>query len=318
LPVIALWNLTLERQIGTSWLARAAYVGNKGTHLFGTADQESGLREGNPAIYVPGQSTVDNEQSRRLYPNFGHVGIIDSAINSHYHSLQLTVEKRLSHGLTLLANYAWSKELNGFAPVGAYYSSTNPFDRHFDYGLSDDDVAHAFKFSAVYQLPHIAAGGPAGKLVNGWGLSTIVRWQGGFPFTIFSGYDNSFSGVNEDRADFTGSNLHEAKLSSGRSHGELVDKWFNTSLFQPNAPGTFGNTGKNILRGPRTFATNLALVKDTKITEKANVQFRAEAFNVFNNVNFADPDHTQADGQFGQITGARDPRILQFALKVMF
>jgi len=154
--------------------------------------------------------------------------------------------------------------------------------------------------------------------VNGWGLSTIVRWQGGFPFTIFSGYDKSYSGVNEDRADFTGTSIQQAKLSSGRSHGALVQQWFKTSLFQPNTIGTFGNTGKNILRGPRTFATNMALVKETKITERAGVQFRAEAFNVFNNVNFYNPDHTQADGQFGQITVARDPRILQFALKVMF
>jgi carboxypeptidase family protein len=318
LPVIALWNLTLERQLAGSWLVRAAYVGNKGTHLFGTNDQETGLAEGNPAIYIPGQSTVDNEQSRRRYPNFAHLGIIDSAINSNYNSLQLTVEKSLSHGLSLLANYAWSKELNDFAPVGAYNSNTNPFNRHFDYGISDDDVGHAFKLSGMYQFPHVGVSGPLDRLVNGWELTSILRWQGGFPFSIFSGYDNSFSGVNEDRADFTGTNIHQAQLDTGRSHGQLIQQWFNTSLFAPNAPGTYGNTGKNILRGPRTFVTNLALVKDTKIMERMNAQFRAEAFNVFNNVNFGTPDHTQADGQFGQITGARDPRILQFALKIMF
>jgi hypothetical protein len=89
-------------------------------------------------------------------------------------------------------------------------------------------------------------------------------------------------------------------------------------LFVPNAIGTFGNTGKNVLRGPRTFVTNVALVKETKITERAGVQFRAEAFNFFNNVNFANPDRQQSDGEFGQITAARDPRILQFALKLMF
>lgn len=326
LPVIALWNLTLERQIGASWLVRAAYVGNKGTHLFGTGDQEPGLLQANPAIYIPGNnpdgspiSTPDNEQSRRLYPNFAFVNQIESGINSNYNSLQLTVEKRLSKGLTLLANYAWSKELNDFAPIGSSNgTNTNPFNRHFDYGRSDDDIAHAFKLSGVYQFPHVGVSGAADKLVNGWQLSAILRWQGGFPFSIFSGYDNSLSGNNEDKADFTGTSIHQAELSTGRSHGEQIQQWFNTSLFVPNAIGTFGNTGKNILRGPGTFATNMGLVKDTKIMERASVQFRAEAFNVFNNVNFYNPDNYQADGSFGQITRARDPRILQLALKVMF
>jgi hypothetical protein len=247
------------------------------------------------------------------------VNEIDSGINSKYHSLQLTVEKHPGYGLSLLANYAWSKELDDFAPIGGPYGTNSAtFNRRFDYGRSDDDVAHVFKFSGVYQFPHAGVKGLADKLVNGWQLSTILRWQGGFPVTIFSGYDNSFSGNGADRADFTGSSISQAQLSSGRSHGQLIQEWFNTSLFQPNALGTFGNTGKGILRGPRTFVTNAALVKETKITERAGVQFRAEAFNFFNNVNFANPDHYQADGQFGQITAARDPRILQFALKVMF
>lgn len=326
LPVVALWNLTFERQIGASWLARAAYVGNKGTHLFGTGDQEPGLLQANPAVYIPGtnpdgspKSTADNEQSRRLYPNFAFVNEIESGINSNYRSLQLTVEKHMGLGLSLLANYAWSRELNDFAPIGGPYGTNSAtFNRHFDYGRSDDDIAHAFKFSGVYQFPHVGVSGVADKLVNGWQLSSILRWQSGFPFTVFSGYDNSFSGNGADRADFTGSHIGQAQLSSGRSHGEMIQQWFNTSLFVPNAIGTFGNTGKNVLRGPRTFVTNVALVKETKITERAGVQFRAEAFNFFNNVNFANPDRQQSDGEFGQITAARDPRILQFALKLMF
>jgi len=323
LPVVALWNLTLERQVAASWLVRAAYVGNKGTHLFGTNDQETGLFAANAAIYIPGnnpdgtpKSTAANAQSRRPYPSFGFVNVIDSAINSNYHSLQFTVEKRLSYGLSLLANYAWSKEMNDFAPVGAYNSSTNPFNRHFDYGPSDDSVANIFKLSGVYQLRHFGMNGVADKLVNGWEVSSILLWQGGFPFSIFSGYDNSLSGVGEDRADFIGTG--SAQLSSGRSHAQQIQEWFNTSAFAPNAIGTFGNTGKNILRGPGQFSTNMALVKDTKITERAGIQFRAEAFNVFNNVNFYTPDHTQADTAFGQINGARSPRILQVALKLSF
>jgi hypothetical protein len=333
LPTIYLWNLTLERQFGKSLLVRAGYVGNKGTHLFGTADQESGLFQANPAIYTPGNnpdgtpiSTPENEQQRRLYPSFGFVNTIDSAINSNYNGLQLTVEKRFGSGLSLLANYTWSKELNDFAPVGSYSSSTNPFDRHFDYGPSDEDVRHVFKFSGTYIFPRVPVTGFANRLINGWQLGGILTWQGGFPFTVYSGVDNSLSGIYQDRADFTGTDIHQAQLSSSRSHGEMVQQWFNTALFQPNATGTYGNTGKNIIRGPRLFNTNLSLFKDTNITERWKVQFRAEAFNVFNNVNFqlytfagsTGLDRVQADQAFGQITSAASPRILQLALKVSF
>ncbi len=326
LPVIALWNLTLERQLAGSWLLRAAYVGNKGSHLFGTGDQEAGLFQANPGIYIPGQSTEADLQSRRRYPAYGGVGVIDSAINSSYNALQLTLERRLSRGLSLLANYTFSKELNDFAPNGSYAGPTNPFNRHFDYGPSDDDVRNVFKLSGVYQVPHVGVSGFGDKLINGWQLSAIVTWQGGFPFTVYSGVDNSFSGQFEDRADFTGTNISQAQLSSSRSHAEMVQEWFNTSLFKPNAIGTYGNMGKNILRGPRLFNTNMALVNDTRITERFNVQFRAEAFNAFNNVNFQlftgnggiGIDRTQADPSFGQVTSAGAPRILQLALKVRF
>ncbi len=333
LPVIALWNLTLERQLGASWLVRAAYVGNKGTHLYGTADQESGLLQANPAIYIPGNnangtpiSTEANELSRRMYQGYGSVSVVDSSINSNYNALQLTVEKRFSAGLSLLANYTWAKDLDDFAPIGSYYGPTNPFNRHFDYGPSDDDIRDVFKLSGTYQIPHFGVNGFANKVVNGWQFSSIVTWQGGSPFTVYSGVDNSLTGEFEDRADFTGTNIHQAVVGSGKSHGQMVQEWINTSLFQPNAIGTFGNQGKNSLRGPRLFNNNMSLVKNTKVTERFGVEFRAEAFNVFNNVNFnlysgngsAAVDRYQADPTFGQIFSAASPRILQLALKVTF
>ncbi|MGA2984110.1 MAG: TonB-dependent receptor [Terriglobia bacterium] len=317
-PQMLTWNLTMERQFAGSWLVRAAYSGNKGTHLFGTADQESGLQELNPAIYIPGQSTEANTQQRRLYPSFGFVNAITSSINSNYNSLGFSVEKRLSHGLSMLANYTWSKGLNDFAPVGAYNSNTDPFNREFDYGPSDDDIRNIVKFSGVYQLPGIKQGGIPGRLANGWRLSTIVNWQGGFPFSIFSEYDNSFSAVYADRADLTTSSIQAATLSASRSHGQLIQQWFNTAAFAPNQVGTFGNTGKNILRGPGLFNTDLALLKDTRISERTSLQFRAEFFNVFNSVNFGMPDNGLTDSAFGQITSAANPRILQFALKFVF
>ncbi len=107
-------------------------------------------------------------------------------------------------------------------------------------------------------------------------------------------------------------------MLSGLSHAQEIQKFFNTSLLGPNVTGTFGNSGKNILRGPRFFDTDLGLIKDTSITERVKVQFRAEFFNVFNNVNFGNPGTTFGTPGFGKITSAGDPRILQLCLKVIF
>jgi len=118
-----------------------------------------------------------------------------------------------------------------------------------------------------------------------------------------------------------GTDLHAAQLGSGRSHDAMRNEWFDTTLFSsPTVPGTFGNSGKNILRGPRFFNTDFGVLKNTKISEQVAVQFRAEFFNIFNKVNFRDPDNYVSDGPgvFGHIFSARDPRILQFALKFEF
>ena len=227
----------------------------------------------------------------------------------------MNLEKRFGGGFSLLANYTWSKMIDDYGP-GGY---TNPFNREFDYGLATSDVPHVFHFSGIWQVPKlISTGGLAGGFLSGWELTSIATWRGGFPFSVFSGADNSFSGVGADRADFIGTSFSQAKLDTGRSHGQLIQEYFNTAVFVPNAIGTFGNSGKNNLRGPGLFDIDLGLLKDTKITEHATLQFRAEFFNLFNNVNFMQPDGNVASSSFGQITSAGDPRILQFALKFLF
>jgi len=132
---------------------------------------------------------------------------------------------------------------------------------------------------------------------------------------VTSGVDNSLSGVGLDRADFLGG---QPSLDPGRPHGQLIASYFNTALFGRNAVGTFGNEGKGILRGPGLFDTDLGLLKNTKITERLNTQFRAEFFNAFNNVNFSGPSSSLSSSSFGRITSAGDPRILQLALKLIF
>jgi hypothetical protein len=134
---------------------------------------------------------------------------------------------------------------------------------------------------------------------------------------VASGQDNSFSGVGSDRADYLGG---DAKLSGDRPLGQKLLQWFDTSRFTVNRPGTFGNSGRNILRGPGFFNTDLGVLKSTGITERMNLQFRAEFFNVFNHANFRLPTSNISSSQRGQITAVVDDnqRIIQFGLKLLF
>jgi hypothetical protein len=311
-PELATWNLTVERQLGSNWVARGAYLGNRGSHL------SSGIfsfQELNPAIYMQGLSTEENTQSRRINPNFGSIGNAPSGNNSHYDAMQLNLEKRYSRGVSVLANYTWAKMTDDYGVSG----QTNPFNRAIDRGISSDDVTHLIHFSGVWQVPDRGTTGLTRGFMNGWELTSLATWHSGFAFQVFSGVDNSFSGVNLDRADFIGgTSLSQAKLDAGRSHGQLIQEYFNPAVFAPNAVGTFGNSGKNILRGPGSFNTDFGVIKNTKIKERLSLQFRAEFFNLFNSVNFSQPDNSIADSTVGQIFSAASPRVLQFALKLLY
>ncbi len=308
IPLVTTWNIALERQVAKDMQLRVAYVGNKGTQM-GPSDFYQNARELNPAVYIPGASTTNNTQARRINPNLGSVSQIPNGHNTHFNSLQVALNRRFSHGFTLLANYTWEKTIDDFGWA-------NPYNRAFDRGISNDDIPQIFKLAGVYQLPKAPVHGFVDRVVNGWEVTANTLWQGGFPLTITSGVDNSLSGVGRDQADFLGG---AAQLDSGRSHAQMITQWFNTSKFTVNALGTFGNSGKNNLRGPRTFNTDLSLLKNIAVYERVSMQLRFEFFNAFNNVNFNAPGTTVANtASFGLITSAGDPRILQAAVKVIF
>ena len=323
LPQIVSYNLTFEHEFGGGMFMRMEYVGNRGTHLGGTGDQEAGLLQMNAAAYIPGQSTEDNDniQSRRPYPNFGFVDAINSGVNSRYNAGQFELEKRMSHGLSFQTNFTWSQALNDYGPngePGGLATNTCACGRSLDYGPDAGDASKVFRLSGEYELPHARIKGVAGNAINGWNLSFISNVQSGFPFTVFSDDDNSFSAIGADRADITVPNIGDTKLSTKRPHSQLISEWFNVSDFEPNQIGTYGNIGKNSLRGPKLFNTDMALLKTGKAGERVGYEFRAEFYNIFNNVNFGNPDSGLQDSDFGYISSAGDPRILQVALKLSF
>jgi hypothetical protein len=166
----------------------------------------------------------------------------------------------------------------------------------------------------LWQLPspkqHVAK-----AVLGGWQSSAILTWQSGFPLNITSGGDYSFSlpEVGNDQAQV----LSTPHYTQG-STNDKINQWFTTSAFGAPAPNTFGNAGRNILIGPGTFNIDFAAHRVFKLTERMNLQFRGEFFNFLNHPQFNNPDTGLADGTFGQITTARDPRIVQGALKLVF
>src|SRR5204863_9897055 len=150
------------------------------------------------------------------YPNYGTITRSESGNNSVFQSLQWNLEKRFSHGFSILTNYTWSKTLD------SQYVA-NPFNPRRERGIQGDDIPHNFKFSNVWDVPRSRRTGAAGKLLNGWQLNSILIWQSGFPFSVSSGRDNSFTG-GTDRTDFIGSG--SAQLANDRPHGDMILKFF--------------------------------------------------------------------------------------------
>jgi hypothetical protein len=324
------WNLTVERQITSTLGISAAYVGVKGTHLqltqnvnqpFVTGDVYGSTR---PFPLLPASSTILPTQC--IAPNpacpLGTINRIGSGGNSNYNALWLTVNKHVSKGFEFLASYTYSKSLDyNSLSTGETYILQNAYNPRGDYGPSEFDVRNRFVFSGFYSLPF-----QRNRLISGWQVGVITQAQGGNPLnptlTIGPGPGISLT----VRPDITGS------ISTTGSPSE----WFaNKALFVSPcvpavAPATLptchpGDLGRDSITGPGFVNTDFSVTKNTKITERFNLQFRTEFFDLFNHPNFGNPVLTTTSGAFGVIQSTRFPtgdfgssRQVQFALKLQF
>ncbi len=316
-PVIQQWNLAFERQLPKGFMVRAAYEGMQSYHLFGGVEQ-------NAAVYIPGQSTFENVQDRRPMGQYFTSNSINTATGTaSFNGLTLSLEKRATQGLTFLAGFRWAKmldDLNG-AGTSLGQSDYTTSDPKFDRGLSSVDVNKQFIGSYVWQLPTARSLGFFGRhVIGGWQSSGILTLRAGFPFSVLSGLDYSYSGNGIDRADLIG----DPHLSGDRPKAAKLRKWFNTAAFAFNAPGTFGTSGRDILRNPGVATFDFSLSKAFPLkfghfAETQRIDFRAEAFNLFNHPNYGRPDRTLTHRNFGRILSTvTDPRMLQFALRYSF
>ena len=299
------WNFTLERQLGNNTSVSVAYVGNHALNIMGS-------RQFNPAIFGPG-ATVANENSRRLYPGLGAVELASSYVYAEYNALQVNATKRFSSGLNLLSNFTWGKTIdNTSSATEGNTGPPNPFNLNSARGPADFDQEFRYSLSLVYVLPHLRVSGYKNFLLNDWQINAITSIYSGLPFTVLSGTDQSRSGIGNDYADVAGNSARPAGVSQ-------IQEYFNKAAFALATIGTFGDAGRNTLRGPDFFDVDASVFKNFPLTEKFRLQFRAEAFNIENRPNFNNPNSTVSAGvTFGRITSALDPRVLQFALKLAF
>jgi hypothetical protein len=307
------WNFNLQREAIKDFVLTAAYVGSKGTHL-------QIPEEINGAPFVPGNSTSGNINNRRLYQPFAGVLGLEANGNSTYHALQFSVKKRFGSGYSVLSSYTFSKFIDMIADDGHGATGglgTNPFNWFFDRGISDLNVRHRSVTSFLWELPFArAATGLKRAAFGGWQLNGILTLQSGTPFSVSAGTNRSLSGGAGDRADLIGTG--DVATYVGSSRGDLVKKYFDTSRFALPALGTFGSAGRNILTGPGFANLDASAFKQFKVSETKDFEFRWEVFNFMNRPNFGNPVGNFSSGQFGQITGAKDPRIMQVGLKFHF
>jgi hypothetical protein len=317
-PTIYNWNLMLERQLRGGWVMRAGYVASHTSHLMESIEL-------NPAIYTPGSSRTTDQ--RRALPQYGSISQVGQDVNSSFHSLQLTAQKRMTRGLSVLANYTWSKSLDtmpynqGIAGPAAANNSpilwNQPGRHEYDHGPSEFDHQHRAVGSYVYDLPRLAKTNPFVRTaLGGWQLTGILTLQSGGPITIVAGKDQTQTGIGADRANYVGGTIYGSGACGNTVR--CVDYLVPGSFGLP-ALGTLGNIGKGSLRGPKLINWDMGVYKEFPLkAERLRLQFRVEFFNTANRANFNNPNVTQSGSGFGSITSATDPRIGQLALKLLF
>ncbi|MBI4892850.1 MAG: hypothetical protein HY821_19665, partial [Acidobacteria bacterium] len=345
-PMSQQWGTSIQHRI-RDWRLEVGYTANRVTHMAASPydyDQLDpqyltlglALQNNVPNPYagkVPGalgNATITRQQSLRPYPYYNAVNVLAPTLGSSiYHAMVVSVEKRLSSGISLLVSYTNGKLMSDSiltTAIAAEAGSSNgyqngKFNRAAEWSIDPTDVSQRIVISGLYELPFgqgkrfSASSTALNHLIGGWQLNLINTMQTGNPLVV--------RGANNFAANRPNSTGKSAKLEN-----PTAARWFDTMQFVNPPNYTFGNLGRTLpdVRSPGTINFDLSVVKDTVIKEKLRVQLRGESFNVLNKVNLRAPGvsfsagaaGTNISGNFGLITAARDARIIQVALKLIF
>jgi hypothetical protein len=257
------------------------------------------------------------------FPDYATINQVGSGANSHYNGMIASIRSNAWHRLTSKFSYTLGHSMDDASAVRGL-TPTNSRDLRFDYGDSSFDVRHTFTSYITYELPS-AQTGPK-WLTRGWQLNSLMAFYTGLPFTVTAGKNISGTFEGKDRVDVVGDPY--AGVSHSLTNGYV--QWLNKAAFALPAPGTFGNEGRNSLRGPSFADVDFSVFKNTPITERLTSQLRVEMFNIFNRRNLPVPNGNLSSGSFGRISdtigdyngatgiGAGEPFNVQLALKIIF
>jgi Carboxypeptidase regulatory-like domain len=331
------WNLGVQHQFAQNWIATVTYLGNETSHLMLG-------NEINPAVYIPGTwtgpgscgtltvapgpngtacSSTGNTQARRflnqIHPSFGQyfsqTNFADEGISANYEGVLASIQHRFANNYTILANYTYSRcfSVGPETSLGTAVIA-NPANPRGDYGPCSYDVPNLFNASVVYNS-HFAKGGRLGSfLLSDWQVAPLMRYSSGLPVNPVSGLDHSLTGVGQDRPNV----VPGAPVYSNSGHTKALYQWVNANAFVTNPIGTFGTAGHYGLRGPSYFDLDAAVSRTFRLTERFHLNARVEGFNIPNHPSFNGGNATRSSSNFGRITSANDPRILQGAFKIIF
>lgn len=324
------WGLTVEQSLSNAWVLQMGYLGSVGHRLFARTYENVCLAPPDPNTgFCP-----------RPLAGVGEVDLKRNDGNSTFNAFQTVLQRHFSHGLQLNAQYLWSHSINdGAVGGGEANAPENVACRRCDRGPSVFDIRHNLVASAVYELPFgagkrwLSGGGAAGKVLGGWQLSGMQVWHTGHPLTVI--YDPVDASVIPDGNVASNQRLDYVGGQSVIPPNQNPNNWINAAAFAVPAPGTFGNAGNGLVRAPIVWQTDIALAKTVRVTERVSLEFTAQAFNIFNHDQYADPQIDFSNGNFGQINslvnfnsnndsfapdnvGSGTPRQFQFAVKLAF
>ncbi|OFW19383.1 MAG: hypothetical protein A3H27_14330 [Acidobacteria bacterium RIFCSPLOWO2_02_FULL_59_13] len=339
LPTKYQWSLNLQQQIAGGTTVSAAYIGTRDVHLVFRNPTNNFI----PQILPDGKKFFPATGAQRPNPLFAPLNInFEWRGDSSYHALQLNLVRRFSRGLQYQAAYTWSRyiEISSGTWTFAKNASTglrDPADPKADRGLSSNDVRNLFSSNVTYDLPFGAnLTGVPGAVVKGWQINTVLRLNTGLPFNITNGFSRSRNGEPTGEADrpnlvpgasnnpTTGASIGCEGVPAGTKVG-TPDRYFDPCAFELQDPGTYGNLGKGTVIGPGLVNVDLSLSKTFAISERSNLQFRAELFNLFNRPNFGEVSRTaftgttRRNGSAGRIVDTiTTSRQIQFGLRLSF
>ncbi|MCL4797904.1 MAG: TonB-dependent receptor [Bryobacteraceae bacterium] len=306
-PYIQHFSLQVQRQLGRSTVAELGYLGAKGTRLLMARD-----------INQPAPSAT--QFPLRPNPMFQDINELESRAASNFHSLQASLRRSLSRGVSLLASYTYGKSIddasNFFPSAGDANFPQDSRDTSFERARSSFDVRQRLTAAGIWLIPcpHKAK---ARWLLAGWQVNGIATLQTGRPFTVALPGEVDNSGTGRSSLGF-GANDRPNIVGSAPLANPGPGAWFNTGAFAFPVPGTFGNAGRNILDGPGLAALNVSVLKNFEVIEGTTLQFRVESFNALNRTNFNQPQNFLGAAGFGAITSAQNPRLVQLGLKFLF